>query len=708
MVRVPCSGDIRNRASEALFGDRVDHSYQTWQEVLAEEFFGRQHAGHLTLFYVDDDVEQELRYGYGIEEPLAQCVGRFLRLGTAEPYSLLEDYRWRMWHQDKDGVPAFLPLLACSVMAASRMVNDRNHRATAYHARFSELLTGDEKQLGSHQYELISRMWQVLASWQHSQKGERGLCAVPGPADLPSNRSMIGFAQSQALLSGTDRSFMPKFFRSLREYGTTWPLPGETLLAQIEIRGMEQHFSKGFRNALQEKEFRPLLARLIGKYAASWDGSDELVPTGITRAELLVRLDAGRLGWVARLRSAEQEERIELNDGVVLERLGDTAYYDVIGLPAPSADTLITGIRRDGNKLVLSRPSCSVLVLARDDVLGLWAGSDCFRSGESHVVLAAPTAQRDVQRLLDTAATTGRSADTSKLAWVPRGWSLHKPVTFDDTITLRRALQEVQGAVDLLQPPAQFKLRLEGGLKLAPLLDSHLYLRGGEPRVVLPDTTGGTGTLLVDGKERPELGKAVTAGRPVPLAVLRLEPGRHTVSYAGMKIEFATADQAVVEPKTTGICGFVVVDGKASESPSLLAERTLPAAVTGAYRTSVTASDAGAVMELCRRDADEVLFAAADGRLWTLSIPEQPDWWAQRLPESASPLRFEADFHGVGGWLLERQGGRWKGRPVDPGTPTPKRAGNPRAWARAVLNAQQASVEPSWVAYVQAAKGLDR
>jgi hypothetical protein len=67
---------------------------------------------------------------------------------------------------------------------------------------------------------------------------------------------------------------MPKFFRSLLEHGTTWPLPGETLLAQIEIRGMEQHFSKGFRNALPEEEFRPLLARLIGNYAASWDGSD--------------------------------------------------------------------------------------------------------------------------------------------------------------------------------------------------------------------------------------------------------------------------------------------------------------------------------------------------------------------------------------------------------------------------------------------------
>ncbi|MFZ4292692.1 hypothetical protein ACOZE1_14575 [Streptomyces cellulosae] len=686
----------------------MDQSYQAWQDVLAEEFFGRQHAGHPTLFYVDDDVEQEFRHGYGLDEPLARCVGRFLRLGSAEPYSALEEYRWRMRRQDKQGVPAFLPLLACSVIAASRMVNDRNHAATAYHARFSELLTGDEKQLGSQHYEPVSRMWQVLASWQHSQRGAHGLCTLPAPADLPSNRSMIGFAQSQALLSGADRSFLPKLFRSLREHGTTWPLPGDALLAQIEIRGMEQHLAKNFRSALQEEEFRPVLAKLIGNYAGAWDGSDELVPTGVTRAELVVRLDAGRLSWVARLRSSEQPESIALADGVVLERLGDTSYYEVTGLPAPSADTLSKGIRRDGDGLVLSRPASSVLVLARDDVLGVWAGTDGFRPGEAHVVLAAPAARRDVQRLLDRAATSGRSADTGKLAWVPQGWSLHKPVVFDDTVTLRKALQEIQGMVSLLQPPAQFKLRLDGGLKLAPSLDPRLYLRGGEPHVVLPDTAQGTDPLLVDGEERSELRTTVAAGRPVPLAVLRLEPGRHTVSYAGATVEFATADQAVVEPKADRVCGFAVADGVASAAPSLLDERTLPTAITGADCTGGAFPETAAAMELCRRDADEVLFAADDGRLWTLRAPEQPDWWTGRLPDTPAPLRFEADFHGIGGWLLERRNGRWKGRPVNPGTPKPRSTGNPQAWARAVLSAQQASAEPTWAAYVQAAKELDR
>ncbi|WP_406727387.1 hypothetical protein WJ438_26030 [Streptomyces sp. GD-15H] len=684
----------------------MDHSYETWQLVLAEEFFGQHQAGHPTLFYVDDDVEQELRRSYGIEEPLAECVRRFLRLGTAEPYSALEDYRWRKRRQDKAADPAVLPLLACTVLAASRMVNDRNHRATAYHARFSELLTGDEGVLGSQHYEPIARMWQALASWQLSHRGTRGICTIPAPNDLPSNRSLIGFAQSQALVSGADRSLMPKIFQALRNYTATWPLPGETLLAALEIRGWEQRFSAGFRNALAEAEFRPLLSKLIGNYAASWDGSDELVPSGVARAELLVRLDAGRLSWAARLQAAEQESRIELEDDVVLEQLGDTAYYSVTGLPAPDARRLISGVRVAGDQVVLSRPSTPVLVLARDDVLGVWASTDSFRPSEAHVVLAAPEAQRDVQRLLDKAASLGRAAASGKLAWVPQNWTMHRPVTFDDAISLRKALQEVQGVVGLLQPPAQFKLRLEGGLKLAPSLDPYLYLCGGEPHVVLPDTVDGT--LLVDGRECPELERTVRAGLPVPLPVLRLGPGRHTVSFAGVEMSFTTAESAVVESARPKVCGFPVTDSRAAAWPSVLDEAAQSAAVTGADCTGAVAQQMTAHVELCRRDSDEVLFAATDGRLWTLDTPDMPAWWAEVLPGTPAPLRFEATFHSVGGWLLERRSGRWRGHPVNPATPRPKSAGNPRAWARAVLAAQQASTDPSWMEYVQAAKELER
>ncbi|MFJ3861706.1 hypothetical protein ACIPRL_36480 [Streptomyces sp. NPDC090085] len=682
----------------------MDLSYQAWQRALADAFFGPQHAGHPTLLYVDSDVEQELMRRGGIGVPLAESVGLAVRAADPDPYAEIENHRWRVRRQDRDGVPAFLPLLACSVLAATRMVHDQHHRASAYHARFSELLTGDPGLLRSSNYEPVARMWQALASWQHSQNGARGLCTIPSPRDLAPNRSRIGFALSQALLSGRDRSQLPDIFAALRNYnGDSWPLPGDALLGALEIRHWEQRFSSSFRRAATEEEFRPLIARLLGNYAATWDGSAELVPTGLPRAELLVQLDAGRLSWVARSSSADAD-RIVLPDGIVLDRLGDTAYYSVAGLRAPSASGLREGVRLRGHDLVLSRPPTSVLVLARNDVLGVWASTDGFIPGEQHVVLAAPEARSDVQRLLDRAASAGRRQEGSRLAWMPEGWSLHRPVVFDDDLTLRKALHEVQGTVGSLHPSPQFKLRIEGGLRLAPGLDPQLFLTGAEPSVIMPDAA--EGNLLLDGAERPELLELAVLGRPVPLAGLGLIPGKHTIGVDGSKVSFTTAASAPFPPAAPQACGFAVAaDGVAAAYPAVLAEGA--PAVAGA---DITAQDGSALPRtvLCRRGSDQRLFAASDGRLWNIACPEPPVWWAERLPGIASPLFFEVSLLDVDGWLLERRAGRWRAHPVSPGLPQPGSSARAHIWASAVLTAQEASADPLWTAYVRVAKELER
>jgi hypothetical protein len=681
----------------------MDLSYQAWQQALADEFFGPQHAGHPTLLYVDADVEQKLMRCRSIDVPLAVSVGQSVQPWSTNPYAEIENHRWRMHREHRDGVPAFLPLLACSVLAATKMVHDQHHRASAYHARFSQLLTGQPDQLRSANYEPVSRMWQVLASWQHSQGGARGLCTIPSPHDLPSNRSRIGFALTQSLLSGRDRSLLPEIFSALRSYnGNAWPLPGDALLGALQIRNWEQRFSSSFRQAVAEQEFRPLIARLLGNYAATWDGSAELVPTGVPRAELLVRLDAGRLSWVART-SAADAARIELPGDVVLDRLGDTAYYSVEGLPAPSSRALREGVRLSGQHVVLSRPPASVLVLVRNDVLGVWTSTDGFIPGEEHVVLAAQEARSDVQRLLDRAASAGRRQEMSRLSWVPENWSLHRPVVFDNAVTLRKALHEVQGTVGFLHPSAQFKLRIEGGLRLAPRLDPQLFITGGEPSIVLPDAA--EGELLVDGAERPELRDAAALGRPISLAGLGLAAGRHTVGGDGSEVSFTTAESALVAPAVSRPCGFVVAADTASAFPAVLADSA--PAVVGADCTAQESSTLPRTV-LCRRGADQRLFAASDGRLWSISCPEPPAWWAERLPGVATPPFFEVDLLGVDGWLLERRAGRWRTHPVSPKPPQPGASAGARSWAAAVLAAQEASADPSWATYVQAAKEFDR
>ncbi|MFB6889308.1 hypothetical protein ACFCX4_08345 [Kitasatospora sp. NPDC056327] len=676
----------------------MDLPYQAWQQALEAEFFGPEQVGHPTLFYVDDDVEQELRERHGLDLPLAECVGRLLRPGTDRPYGQVESQRWLSWRQDKDGIPAFLPLLASSVLAATRMVNDGHHPANAYHVRFSELLTGSEWLLNGEAFEAVSRMWQTLAEWQHGQGTARGVCTIPTAADLPRNQSRIGFPLSQALLNGGDRQALPEIFAKLRSHNAlAWPLTGEDLLDTLERLGWDSRFSAGFRRAKKVPDFRPHIARLLGNLAVSWDSRVVKASYGNGRTELLVKFEAGRLSWLARVPGAEAQH-ISLSGGVVLERLGDTAYYAVDGLGAPDARNLNRWLQVNSSDASLSRLPTPVLALGRDDVLGTWVSASAFVPGEEYIVLAAPEAQPDVKRLLDRAASPGRARAANRLPWAPDGWAVHTAVVFDNAVTLRRAVSEIQGAVGSLQPAREPELRLTGGLRLAPLLERQLYLVGGEPSVIVPDDV--SGVLLVNGHTYPALQEARRRGGPVPLAGLGLPAGLCTVSLGASSVRFTTAEGLLVPAAAERPCGFEVSGFKAAAYPAVHGNGTaLSGADCGDHRATAVPE-----VLLSRRGADELLFAASDGRLWRIAAPGPPAWLAERLPHAAEPYLFEVELHAVGGWLLERRAGGWRGRAAGPGTPEPSSSPNAGAWAEAVLAARDCSRDPGWADYVRAAE----
>ncbi|MFE7558643.1 hypothetical protein [Kitasatospora sp. NPDC057500] len=680
----------------------MDLPYRAWQQALEDEFFSPAQADRPTLFYVDDNVERGLRERHRIGVPLAECVGSLLNRGTDRPYAPMDTYRWRMWKEDKAAIPAFLPLLAASVLAATKMVNDGNHRASAYHVRFSELLTGREDLLGSDEFEVVSRMWQALADWQHRQGTTRGACTIPAAADLPRNQSRIGFPLSQALLNGGDRQALPELFAKLRSHNSrAWPLGGETLLATLEQWGWDSRFSAGFRRAKKVPDFRPHIARLLGNLAVSWDSSAAKATRGSGRNELLVKFEAGRLSWLARVPDAEVRHASH-SGGVVLERLGDTAYCSVDGLGVPDARSLTCWLDVGFGEMGLTRAPTPVLALGRDDVLDTWVSASTFVPGEEYIVLAAPDVQSDVRRLLDRAAFPGCSREGARLHWVPNGWALHTGVVFDDAVTLRQALGEIQGVIASLRPAQELELRLVGGLRLAPALERQLYLVGGEPAVVVPD--GASELLLVNGEERPELRGARARGGPVPLTGLGLHASVHTVSLGASTIRFTTAEGLQVPAAVEHRCGFEVSGFKASAYPAVHGRgSTLSGADCAAHRASAVPE-----VLLSRRGAEALLFAASDGRLWHIASPGPPGWLAERLPHASAPYLFEVELHSVGGWLLERRTGRWRGRATDPGTPDPASSPNAGAWAEAVLAARNCTTDPRWAAYVRAAEETAR
>ncbi|MFJ7946817.1 hypothetical protein ACIQ6K_24650 [Streptomyces sp. NPDC096354] len=668
-------------------------AYADWQKVLAGEFFGPETDGHPVVLYVNDREAEVLQGRAGLEVPLRDAVRSVILRHEGRPYLAVEEYATN--RASGGAVPAVLPLLACSVIAATRMANDGYRRANNYHDHFSELLADQADVLNSSHYKAVAAMWQQLATWQHESDTFKGLCTIPSPADIPHHQARIGFALSQAVVRGTDRQLLPQYFEVMRNRNpAAWPLPGEVLANGVELWDHARQFSPAFQKALDHRDLRPLVVRLLGGLANVWDGSPDYVPSGTPRGQLLVRYENRRLGWLAKFgRPGAPEYR--LSSGVVLRQLGDTEYYSVDGLELPSDRVLRSGIQLVGDGVAVSRAASSLVLLRQNESLDCMTSVDRFVPGEQHMIFAAPDAVDDVEKILRKAASPGSSREAGRLTWMPQGWALHRNVVFDDAVTLRRAIRDVQGAVLAVQPLPQYQAYLEGGLLLAPKLSKSLYLAGGgEPELVLPDGASGQATL--DGK--PQDPPFRPRGLPIPLWPCGLEHGAHVLEAEDQVLTFRTSDRAPDLPEAQEPFGFPT-DGTRAE-----AFASVP--TTGDLIRGAAAGSAGerAVPRvlLCRKGAVETLFVSSDGRAWRIAEPDTPAWW-QRLEQAPSGYRFEVDLR-VGGWLLQLRQGKWQAEAAQPEAPSFTPGPQHGTWAEAVLEAGGAGSGPLWEAFVDKAR----
>lgn len=667
--------------------------YEDWQRALEEAFFSPDWDGHPVIMYVDDTAAEQMRERFRLPVPLAEAVRRVVWPGGPRPYQDVERYEASK-SADSEDAPAVLPLLACSVIAATRMAHDGNRRASNYHSHFSELLAGREGVLTSGDYTAVAGMWQRLAAWQVQWGSYRGLCTIPSPGDLPRSQARIGYALSQAVLRGTDRQLLPKFFDVMRARNTgAWPQPGATLAQGARLWDQAARFSPAFRRALDHPEFRPLVERLLGRLANVWDGSAQYVAHGTPRGELLVRFENRRLGWIARFPRPGAVAH-QLASGVALRQLGETNYYAVDGLELPTDRSLRAGLQLTGEGVAVSRPASSLVVLTQNESLDCRTSVDRFTPGDEHIVLAAPDAADDVEAVLQKAASP-RPAPRTSLSWLPRGWVLYPRVVFEDAVTLTEAIRDVKGALLAVQPAPQFKAALQGGLLLAPRLSRKLYLAGGEPDLVLPD--GASGEAVLDGQRQAPPFQA--RGVPIPLWPRALGSGDHTLEAEGSALAFATADGApgVAEPEQP--VGFPAADGEAAAFAS---PGSGPVLVRGAD-LGTAGLDAAPRVVLCRRRAEETLFVSSDGRAWRVAEPGAPTWWS-RLPQSPSDYHFEVYVRAGGGWILQLRQGEWSAEPAYPQAPSFAPGPEHRGWADAVLRATGAGSGELWDSFVELAR----
>ncbi|MET9673372.1 hypothetical protein ABZY68_09795 [Streptomyces sp. NPDC006482] len=695
-------------------------AYDRWHEVLAEEFFGADHALQSTVLYVDDEVERELAERHSIDIGLAQAV-------TSELYWESSDRAllWRVlsrcqeWqNRGSSGAPPSLPALALSVLAATRMASSDGMRKTNFRGRWYQLL--GEEQTGSRANRLdkalddVAEMWKQLDSWLDDTGGLYGASTV----STDEYYWRVGYPISQALIRRADRQSLTRFFATtrLRPRNATG-IPGRELLRRLNAwtAGRERRLSPRLMEELAfasdngcVEKGDPLIVTLLERLAADWDGTlhepERQVPRQAVGLRIAVTERGRRLEWIADVAKDVTEATVRIHDGRSFELRAD--YGDVYsGLETlhPSEPQLRLGVHLEGERLVVEWVPQEVVLLRTHPDLGEWVSTEYFEPGQQHWILASSSAAPQVRAMLgDLGSLTVR-----EVAAPVAGWRIFKGVRAINGSAFTRVLDSGREHSHILQPQMRQHAKLIGGLRIAAEYRAGAgvaghYLRGGEPDLLLPASSSPQGTVevVLDGlAEKLRADPRV----PFPLNCLLFDEGQHEVGTEGSSQVFTVHDGFhETLPEGTGSLGYACRRTAALRVSDV---EHAQAAVRGAQAPLVVAVPKTVVV---RRPVTEAFLLDAHGTVTPVHSQAVPPWVTKRLPEPAAVAALEVEVPEGAVWLIYRTAQRWWVRSLKPedDVPAPSPGQDDYKWAYAILSASHAHSAPSWSSYVRAAKQI--
>ncbi|MGW7109243.1 hypothetical protein ACWGHU_24105 [Streptomyces xanthophaeus] len=309
----------------------MKRAYDRWHEVLSDEFFGAGHALQSTVLYVDDEVERELAQRFGIEESLSSAVADELYWSGSDKTLL-----WRVMSQCRvwaakgsTGAPPSLPVLAASVLAATRMATSDGMRRTNFRGRWYQMFgvpqEGPEANRLDKALDDVAAMWEELDSWLEETGGLYGASTV----STDEFYWRVGYPVSQALVRRSDRQALTRFFATtrLRPHNST-DVPGRELLRRLNAwsagrgRGLSPRLMEELKFAAAPSSAEggdPLIVALLERLAADWDGTLHEPERQQRRRALGLRIavtDKGRrLEWLADAAEGVEETTVRIHDG---------------------------------------------------------------------------------------------------------------------------------------------------------------------------------------------------------------------------------------------------------------------------------------------------------------------------------------------------------------------------------------------------------
>ncbi|MGW5200757.1 hypothetical protein [Streptomyces spiralis] len=687
--------------------------YKQWHEVLSAKFFGAGSALRSTVLYVDSEVERELadRIGTGLARAVAD------ELNWSDPDRPLFSRIQReceLWDQRGiQGPPPSLPVLALSVLAATRMASSDGMLKTNFYGRWIQLF-GEQPSSSRanklvHAFEDVAVMWEELDTWLEQTGGLYGTSTV----STDEFYWKIGFPISQALVRGSDRQVLTRFFAAtrLRPHNPDG-MSSRELLRRLRVwtAGRDRRLSP---RLMEELASAPdtgdtLIASLVKRLADAWDGTLHEPEREHRRRAIGLRLvvaDRGRrLEWLAEACDGIDETRVTVPGGRTFTlHKGYGGVYEGLESLHPSWQQLGHGLHLEGDDLVLEWAPQEVVLLRLHPHLGDWVSTEYFEPGEQHWILAADSAVRAVRSMVD--ALGGRTVREAP-APVP-GWKLFKGVRAVNGLAFARTLDRGGDHAHVLEPQIRHRAALSGGLRITPeyrtggKVAGH-FLRHGAPDLLLPasDSPDGRVEVVLDGRtERLRADPRV----PFPLCMVPLEEGEHRVGTADSTQVFTLHDGLHEGlPPSTGTLGYAC---NGTARPELSDAVDSETAIRGA---EAPCSIRLPRIELLRSSVLEAVLLDPHGGVRRAKQQPIPAWMASRLPTQALGPCLEVEVPDGYVWLVYRTAARWSVRALAAAEDIPAPAPEPDdyAWAYAILSAAPRLQDPVWLDYVAAAEAI--
>lgn len=632
--------------------------YEEWQRLLSEEFL-LPHDGPTVIFLDDSEITRLLPDAEDASHHLATAVRSCVRLneGRGMFSPVITEYRkWLRGSQLEP--PPVLPIIAITVLAATRMRADSEARSTNYYLRLAQALIPDAgKELTETLRDNLREggafldaveMWRGLHSWIEAQEGTVGISTIRDQPHL----QRIGYPLSQALVRQSDRMALTRFFQAL-DLSPGCPPDVEAILSALDIwtAAVQNRLSEAFMHALDDTDIRPLLAAVVEALAQAWDGR-VLTNDGKQRIDIRlgIDIDAWQVRWLFPIPPGGPEALSVLAPDSDLEvdltTVTGLDYYAVQGSPEVSPELLLSGMRLRGTEFTAEFSRASVIFLRPDPQTGAWSSVTGMLPFEEHLVAISGAHTRGFQQLLRDAAAEGWRLIPQRGSVLLPGFALFQNVRFADGEALELALLRLPGLRGIGVTPAVIpRARLVRGLPIATTISATHYLVGGEPDLLLPSGPDPRlATVTLDGRQE----HLQANGFPLELRRFISDAGKHTVDADGQGLTFTTLEEGPdpVQPPGTATIGWTR-DAQMSESSQALV-------ITGARVADAT----GIIPVLARRGRDESCLLHDDGRTENLAEPAQPPFLSSLDNEIHSPL-FEISAPESARWLAQRRSTRW-------------------------------------------------